>query len=217
MIHTSYYSGPIIGEGISISRRPPKNFTGTHLNMLAPSEELLKKWKLIEKKAKTAEVENYSTYLKNLYTVSYQPAFLNILRKNSEQITNWLNSTLSAGKPVTLLCYEKPNEPCHRHDVAEFLEKLSPGCYGGEVTLIAPQEVKKSAVVEQEKFLAEYPSLGDTVEVWSVLDKCWKAGTVINNHVPSLAPKGSIPSFVEVQVENQILKAFGLSSLRSSK
>ncbi|OYE02113.1 hypothetical protein CDG79_25810 [Nostoc sp. 'Peltigera membranacea cyanobiont' 232] len=44
-VYTSYYSGQIINEGISISLYPSKNWKGKHLPLFAPTPELLKWWK----------------------------------------------------------------------------------------------------------------------------------------------------------------------------
>jgi hypothetical protein len=44
-VYTSYYRGQVIGEAISISLYPAKNWKGKHLPLFAPTPELLKWWK----------------------------------------------------------------------------------------------------------------------------------------------------------------------------
>ena len=41
-VYTSYYSGEIRGEAVSISLYPPQNWKGKHLQEFAPTPELLK-------------------------------------------------------------------------------------------------------------------------------------------------------------------------------
>lgn len=55
--------------------------------------------------------------------VNYDHHFSNILSaQNQHKAVKDLES-LSGGKDVAICCYEKPGDRCHRHNVAEWLNK----------------------------------------------------------------------------------------------
>lgn len=90
-------------EFISISRFPPKFYTGLEYLPLAPSAELLTEVK------HTNNIEHY-TEVFNAYLNSLNP---------SSVISDLYE--MSGGKNVCLVCYEKPGDFCHRHLVSKFL------------------------------------------------------------------------------------------------
>lgn len=101
MYYTSYYAaikklGVIVP--ISISRSIPKNVKTERYPKLAPT------WDMIN--------GNQDNYLKQ---------YAKILQQLNPQIVLEDLLKLSVGKPFALMCYEKPNEFCHRHLVSEWL------------------------------------------------------------------------------------------------
>jgi hypothetical protein len=75
-VYTSYYRGQVIGEAISISLYPPKNWLGLHLPLFAPTPELLKWWK---SSAQDAEAEQ-----------EYECRFQRILQSRQQLIDLWV-------------------------------------------------------------------------------------------------------------------------------
>ena len=113
MIWTSCYSNmlflPKSIVAISISRFPPKNWKGPVILALAPFQEILLKYK---------EDHDEKWYVE---AFSQQLALL-----DPQIAANSIHSKY--GDKVALLCYEKPNQFCHRHLVAEWLSKAGIRC-----------------------------------------------------------------------------------------
>jgi uncharacterized protein (DUF488 family) len=106
-MNTSYFSKlNRISYPISISRFSPFYYRGKEYLTLAPSVELLTKYKnqLITEKDYTLE---FNKYLNNLNVEKIYIDLFNIFTSND----------------FTLLCYEKPKEFCHRHLVADWFKK----------------------------------------------------------------------------------------------
>lgn len=115
-IFTSYFTNRNLPDSlvkISISRFPPKGWTGLQYLPLAPSPELLAHVK------QTHDHDHYTDVFGNQ---------LKSLDKN--QVLEDIGK-LSGNRDTVLLCYEKPGNFCHRHLVAEWLsgveEYISPG------------------------------------------------------------------------------------------
>lgn len=105
---------------ISISRIKPKWYTGATAIELSPSADLLYQYK-----NGFVDVEQYTArYFREL-----DKRVVNVYLKQWEKLAN--NT-----KGVVLLCYEKPNDFCHRHLLADFMNKE----YGFNITEI---DVKK--------------------------------------------------------------------------
>ncbi len=110
MIHTSYFAHlkqlpKDLGVPVSIARGAPKGFTGhTHIS-LAPSKELLYKYK-----------EGIIT--SEIYTEDYN-RYLNLL--NLKFVASLLQGEI-------LCCWERPEKFCHRHLVREWLNKNGVEC-----------------------------------------------------------------------------------------
>lgn len=107
-MQTSYF-GNInkIETPLSISRNPPKWYTGTELKLLAPP------WSLIKKAHLGASEEVYAAEYKRLVLDHLDPL----------EVYKSIVSKL--GENVTLLCFEtlqKPGEYCHRRMVANWFE-----------------------------------------------------------------------------------------------
>jgi len=108
MIYTSYYANvtkyPEI-RPISIALYPPYYFKGDTFVTLAPPAELI-----MDYKANKIDQDTY-TFLYNKKLSKLDP----------NEILNRLNFFISGEKPIALCCYETPDQFCHRHLVAAWL------------------------------------------------------------------------------------------------
>lgn len=108
-IHTSYFAKvKYLKESgilpIAISRYPPRFYSGDCMKELAPTGDMLK-----------------------MSQEGYEIKFDSILSAlNKEDILKRINllANLRGVKAVALLCYEKPEDFCHRHLVAEWLNEV---------------------------------------------------------------------------------------------
>ncbi len=106
-MNTSYFAKlNRISFPISISRFSPSFYTGIAYLTLAPSVELLTGYK-----NNSLSKEDYTNQF-NKYLGALD------IRKIYNELFNIYGSD-----DFTLLCYEKPNEFCHRHLVAEWFKK----------------------------------------------------------------------------------------------
>lgn len=113
MIYTSYYANmkkisarfPNL-VAISIAAKPPRGYDGLEYKKLAPKYDFFKKWK-----------ENHDN---EYYIREYNKQVLNTL--NPKLVVEELYR-ISKNKDIVLLCYEKPNDFCHRHLVADWLSE----------------------------------------------------------------------------------------------
>lgn len=124
MIFTSHYSGHAIGKRTSISIHPPKGWKGGHLQLFAPTKDLLEFWK---KSSQDADVWE-----------EYKEQFKAIIQQRMPRVKEWLKG-LSFDKDMTLLCY--PEKYCHRSLVGLIIEKHRPDCWGGEIGDISGEQL----------------------------------------------------------------------------
>ena len=107
MIYTSYYSNKNIPSSmtqISISRIPPVNWKGIVLQEFAPSMDL------------------FTSYKRGNITPSqFCEYFIDQLQRNS--LVGFLQAMNNYETDIVLLCYEKPNQFCHRHLLSKFAAK----------------------------------------------------------------------------------------------
>ena len=113
MIYTSYFARikdlPLNVIPVSIAAKAPDWFTGIQYKVLAPSYELLMKYK----------EDHDEAYYRKCY---------------KEQVTDLLDPNIvakdmvSLGQDVALLCYEKPEDFCHRHLVGKWLDDHGISC-----------------------------------------------------------------------------------------
>lgn len=91
---------------ISICGKAPDWYTGLQYKKLAPKYKFFMEWK-----------ENHDN---DFYIEHFRAEVLDMLDVN--QVFNDL-MVMTGGKDFALVCYEKPNEFCHRHLVADWFNK----------------------------------------------------------------------------------------------
>lgn len=114
MLYTSYFANasnlPESVARISIALYPPRWFSCARFPKLAPTKEILSRWK-----------ENHNE-------AEYRLAFAVMLaRLDVKEVAQEL-SGLANGNDVVLLCYEKRGDFCHRHLVAEWFRSNGIHC-----------------------------------------------------------------------------------------
>lgn len=127
MIYTSYYGRikriPSDGFCVSIARFKPDWYNGYECTALAPSSDLLNRYKNGET-SKEEYVKEFNKYLNTKNPVAFTNMVLN----------------MSKGKDVFLLCYERPVEFCHRHLVRDWLNNAGIRCEEFTLDTIMPWE-----------------------------------------------------------------------------
>ena len=108
MIYTSYFaklkSLPKTVQPISICGKAPDWYGGLQYKKLAPKYDFFKVWR--------------ETHDNNYYIKCFDQQVLSKL--DAFDVVTELYK-LSCGKDFALICYEKPDDFCHRHLVAEWL------------------------------------------------------------------------------------------------
>lgn len=116
-IYTSYFANipNLDAAGISccaMCLKVPAFFEGPNLASIAPSASILDEHK------KNGDDERYRQ--------RYIDEILCAYRFHPEYITDFLQSAFG-GNDVALLCYERPEDFCHRHIFAEWMNEMIPG------------------------------------------------------------------------------------------
>lgn len=113
-LYTSYFSKIKQGKGIklSVARYNPKwlkegDIQGTLIN-LAPNKELLNKYK-------------YKGLTWDEYTQEYYKQ-LSTYNRDIQADLYALETLLNVGEDVTIYCYEKSTDNCHRHLLAKLFK-----------------------------------------------------------------------------------------------
>ena len=125
IIYTASYFCPEHHHGklISISRSNPRAFVSIpRLMPFVPSKRLLDWWK------KSSQIQD-----------EYRSKFADELAANNDKISRWL--TQSHRHDITLLCWEKPGNFCHRQIVGELIRSRLPDYWGGDN--IPPTKIEK--------------------------------------------------------------------------
>lgn len=155
-IYTSYYKGEIKGEAVSISLYPPPNWSGKHLLLFAPTPELLAWWKSSTKNAAAQQ--------------EYKRRFREILNSRQQLIQVWIEEQKSNQVDITLCCFEKTGDFCHRHQVGEeIIQHYLPQMWGGEIG--ADRQQPKTIQNEKVKHPVTYGPV-----VLSLIEKCYQLG-----------------------------------------
>ena len=118
MIYTSYFARlsdlPSNVVPISICGKAPDWYTGLQYKKLAPKRDFFMKWK-----------ENHDN---DYYIRCFNEQVLDKLNA-AEVISDLSSMLLSLDKTdICLICYEKPGDFCHRHLVADWLNKNGIKC-----------------------------------------------------------------------------------------
>lgn len=110
MIYTSYFAKtkklPDSIVPISIAGKSPAGYEGLEYKKLAPKIGFFKEWK------ETKDNDYYVKHFKEEVTDTLNP------HKVVSQLFN-----MTGGKDIALICYEKPEDFCHRHLVAKWLRE----------------------------------------------------------------------------------------------
>lgn len=119
MIYTTYFAKlkklPSNVIPISICVNPPKGYKGLQYKKLAPKYSFFSKWK--------------ETHDNNYYVKHFYEEVLNKL--NPIEVLTEINNLLPKDIvkcDIALVCYEKPQDFCHRHLVADWLNKNGYEC-----------------------------------------------------------------------------------------
>ena len=119
MIYTTYFTKlkklPSNVIPISICTKPPKGYKGLQYKKLAPKYSFFSKWK--------------ETHDNNYYVKHFYEEVLNKL--NPIEVLTEINNLLPKDIvkcDIVLVCYEKPQDFCHRHLVADWLNKNGYKC-----------------------------------------------------------------------------------------
>lgn len=113
MIYTSYFGNlkslPENITPISICGKAPNWYTGLQYKKLAPKYDFFMKWK-----------ENHDN---DYYIKCFQEQVLDKLNPYLVYQDLCRLCSLTNNTDIALICYEKPDEFCHRHLVADWLNK----------------------------------------------------------------------------------------------
>lgn len=101
---------------ISVARYTPRWYFGASCVMLAPTEWMVNTWK---------NDVGHLRYKQEDYRADYYSNVLN--RLNPGDVVTWLN-VITGGKDAALCCFERPEEFCHRHLLADWLRKAGFEC-----------------------------------------------------------------------------------------
>ena len=117
MIYTSFYANYKAYSDfyrIGISRKTPNNAADISLKFLAPDSSLLYDYK----NGSIGEEEYARRYLSSLEELH-----------NNGTLDIFVHYLINHSMDVVLLCYERPDKFCHRHLLADYLNKQ----YGLEI------------------------------------------------------------------------------------
>ena len=109
MLYTSYFANinqlPSDVAIVAITRIPPKNYKGILYQKVAPTRDLLDRWK------KEQDEDFYINY--------YNKKVLS--RLSPLEVIQDLKALTNNAENIALVCYEKPNDFCHRHLLSDWL------------------------------------------------------------------------------------------------
>lgn len=129
-IYTTYYDNiknlPKAMIPISIAGKAPDNYNGLEFKKLAPKRDFFMEWK--ENKDNSYYVKCFNERILNNLDFHYiyedlidiAEDFVNSLPEDDVR-----KQQQKLGLPyfITLVCYEKPNEFCHRHIIRDWFNK----------------------------------------------------------------------------------------------
>ena len=110
MIYTTYFAKvknlPETITPVSIARKSPDGWKGLTYTKLAPTKEILSDWK--ENKNSSNYMHQYSKQVLDKLHIDEVLAELYALANTAD---------------IALVCYEKPEDFCHRHFVADWFKE----------------------------------------------------------------------------------------------
>ena len=115
MFYTSYYANYRKYKGIyriAISRTSPENSYDERIIQLAPTKDILADYKY-NGLSEEQYTERYRDQLDNLRSCGTLDDIVKYLRRLASEIAS----------DVVFLCYEKSDDFCHRHILADYLNK----------------------------------------------------------------------------------------------
>lgn len=119
MIYTSYFANikklPQNIVPISICGKAPDWYKGLQYKKLAPKYEFFMKWK--------------ETHDNDYYIREFNKQVLDNL--NPHEVLKELQALVGQNTDIALICYEKPDDFCHRHLVAKWFTKNGIPCKEG--------------------------------------------------------------------------------------
>lgn len=130
MIYTSYFARikylPDNIIPIAICAKSPHWFTGIQYKQLAPKYGFFMKWKETHDNAYYIE-HFYKEVLNKLSVPSVLKELQSLL---PEDVQNRISSNICDSQDfhIALICYEKPDDFCHRHLVADWLNENGIKC-----------------------------------------------------------------------------------------
>jgi uncharacterized protein YeaO (DUF488 family) len=147
-IYTSYFANlknlELAGlYCVSICNKVPTFFKGPNIESVAPTNSILSE---IKKSEHTAEDEER-------YKQRYINEVLCAYRFHPEYLINLLTyfSSQEDNKDIALLCYERPEDFCHRHILAEWLNERIPGLNIEEYPVYCRSKEKEEQKLELRK------------------------------------------------------------------
>lgn len=130
MIYTSYFGKlkklPKNVFPVAISAIVPSWYTGARYSNLAPDYDMLMQWKIDHNNDNYAECFN-NTVLEKLDVIKTLDE-LHMLLPDEARIQMQCPVWNNLNWHIALVCYEKPSDFCHRHIVAEWLQRNDIDC-----------------------------------------------------------------------------------------
>lgn len=161
MIFTSYFAQlknlPVNTIPVAICGKSPDWYTGFEYKKLAPKWSFFKEWKI-----------NHDN---DYYIEHYQKEVLDKLNPDEvvTDLLRFLEISNQLQSHIVLLCYEKPNDFCHRHLVAHWLNDHGFKCEELDISLIN----EKQGV----EFMFMTNGFGEYMESYSQMMKYMRASS----------------------------------------
>lgn len=196
-LYTGYFKelNKYIEEGllpVSISRFSPDGYSGDELKGLAPSEDLLKRYKA-NQIGSSGYKEEYLAYLAS------KEGMRAIFKDLSKDI---YQKALDGGyKGVVLMCYEKPDEFCHRHLLADYLkEKYQADIKEyDEATLEKSKEEVPAEQIEQKMYGSTHTHFESLYDTANNLEDMLKSFASLGAKKVAVTEHGEFTSFEDLK------------------
>lgn len=125
MIYTSYFGKlKALSDNvtpISVCGKAPDWYTGLHYKVLAPKYAFFMEWK--ENHDNDFYIKHFQEEVLDMLMASEVLKRLQDKVPNSKELFAEVPVWLNKDHHIALICYEKPDDFCHRHLVADWLGK----------------------------------------------------------------------------------------------